>query len=138
MCCVTNRKPDQYRLPPSSTGTAAYAKRGATIRVSGRSRTGDALGSLDPTYMVLFGRMGTRWAVDLNLRPQPVTAVPDALLAPTVTARSGWRTRRPIQEMLREDILVTDLFRFDCQLQLKCLANCESTVIACSRSNQRI
>jgi hypothetical protein len=34
------------------------------------------------------------------------------------------------QEMFREDIIVADLFRLDCQLELMCLANGEITVTA--------
>jgi hypothetical protein len=41
-------------------------------------------------------------------------------------ARRGWRIRRPIQKMFRADIIVIDLFRFDCQLELMCLANYEN------------
>ncbi len=54
------------------------------------------------------------------------TVVPE--LAPTVTARCGWRIGRPIQEMFLADTIVTDLFRFDCQMGLMCLANGENTV----------
>ncbi len=41
-------------------------------------------------------------------------------------------------EMFLADIIVTNLFRFDCQLELMCLANGENAVMACCCSNQRI
>jgi hypothetical protein len=92
---------------------------------------------LAPTVTARFGLM-RQGGLSTSVYAHDPCHVAAAVVHYWFPARRGWRIRRKIPEMFRADIIVTDLFRFDCQLELMCLANGENAATACRRSNQRM